>query len=137
MNVKEKLIQNGFIKDSHEFSKYNKYLDAIFGAIVEYGYIDKPVPEQKDNPNIGRIDTEEFCVFKVKDEEKAKFEKIMQDLNIFLSKENVKEGNSRHEWFCFKSKNFPELKAIVRGCVKLKNQEVEKAMNTMAKGIDR
>lgn len=137
MNAEKKLIQNGFIEPSYRFDKYHKYLDTIFDIVVDYGYINRVIPAQKDNPNIGHKDTEEFCVFRIKDDQKANFEKIMQDLNIFLFKENLKKDGTMHEWFMFKSKNLPELRAIIRGCVKIKTQESKIAMEKMAERTDR
>ena len=133
MNVKEKLLKNNFIQDSPRFWIYNPYLDTIFDSVIDYGYVDKVVSSQKDNPNILHKDTEEFCVFRVKDDKKTDIEKIMQNLNIFLSKESLKKDGSAYEWFVFKSENLPELKAVIRGCVKTKKQEEEFVMTNMAK----
>ena len=135
MNAKEKLINGGYIENSLNFQKYTRYLDKIFDAIVDYGYVDKVIPEEKNNPNLGHKDTEEFCVFRVKDESKAEIEKIMQDLNIYLTKERYKKKGEMHEWFVFKSKNIPELKAIVRGCCKIKTKEAEEEKSNSMGGI--
>lgn len=123
MNAEKKLIQNGFIEPSYRFDKYRKYLDTIFDIVVDGGYINKVISVEKNNPNLGHKDTKEFCVFRIKGDQKANFEKIMQDLNIFLFKENLEKDGTMHEWFVFKSENLPELRAIIRGCVKIKMQE--------------
>lgn len=132
MNTKEKLLKNNFIQDSPRFWIYGPYLDTIFNSVIDYGYVNRVVPSQKDDPNIGRKDTEEFFVFRVNDDKKADIEKIMQNLNIFLSKENLTKHGSAYEWFVFKSENLPELKAVIRGCVKTKKQEEEIVLTNMS-----
>lgn len=123
MNTKEKLLKGGFIKDSPEFSKYEPHLDKIFNAITDYGYVDKVVDSQKGNTNLGHKDTEEYCVFRVKEEEKANFKHIMEDLNIGLGEENLTKDGEKKQFYSFKSRNLPELKSIIRGVVKTKENE--------------
>ena len=128
MTAKDKLIKEGYIKEAFEYSKYNKYFDKIFDAVEDYGYFDKIIPEQKDNPNIGHKDTEEYMAFCVKKEKKEEFEDIMKDLNIYLPKENKSKNGIEKEFYTFKTRNNPELTTIVKGCVKIKEKEKSNAM---------
>lgn len=131
MNAKEKLIKGGFITDTPEFKKYEPYLDNIFKAVTDYGYVSKIVASQQNDSNIGRKDTEEHCVFKVADKDKKSFKEMMEDLNIFLKEETLTKDGKAQEFYSFKSRNLPELKSIVRGVVKVK--ENEQAQINMAK----
>ena len=47
----------------------------------------------------------------------------MKDLNIYLTKEMLKKDGEEKEFYMFKSRNLPELRSIVRGSVKIKEQE--------------
>ena len=123
MGAKEKLRKQNFIDDSFSYAKYSKHMDAIFDSVIDYGYVDRVVDGQSGNPNIGRKDTEEYCAFRVKENKKEDFEKIMQDLNIYLSKEKLKSAGQERDFYMFKSNNIPELKNIIRGSVKIKQQE--------------
>ena len=128
MNAKDKLIKGGFITEGIEYSKYSKHLDKIFDAVIDYGYVNRIVPEQMNNPNIGRKDTEEFVAFRVKKESKKEFEDAMKDLNIYLSEERLKQDGTEKEFYMFKSKDVPELRKIIRGSVKIKENEAVNAM---------
>lgn len=130
MNAKDKLIEGDFITEGVEYSKYSKHLDKIFDAVIDYGYVNRIVPEQMNNPNNGRKDTEEFVAFRVKKESKKEFEDAMKDLNIYLSEERLKQDGTEKEFYMFKSKNVPELRQIIRGSVKIKKQEAANAMIT-------
>ncbi len=123
MGAKEKLRKQNFIDDSFSYAKYSKHMDAIFDSVIDYGYVDRVVDGQAGNPNIGRKDTEEYCAFRVKENKKEDFEKIMQDLNIYLSKEKLNSAGQERDFYMFKSNNIPELKNIIRGSVKIKQQE--------------
>ncbi len=123
MKAEDKLIKGGFIDNSLAYVKYLRHLDKIFDAIIDYGYVDRIIPEHIDNPYVGRKDTEEYCAFRVRTQDKEEFENIMKDLNIYLTKEMLKKDGEEKEFYMFKSRNLPELRSIVRGSVKIKEQE--------------
>ena len=126
MSIEQALIDGGYFNVNIHSEKYRAHLDTIYADVVDYGYLNRTVPI-RDEQNCGKLPTEEHFVIRVLSNKRAQFEECMADLNIALKTEMLKIGGKESLCYTFKSKNLPELKNIVRGMVKIKEQQAKVA----------
>lgn len=120
---KKILTDGGYFNDDNEnCRKYKKHLDSIYACVVDYGYTYKEIPT-KDDQNDGRRVTEEHFAIEVLESKRPQFEKCMEELNIALKTEMLTKDGKKSLFYTFKSQNLPELKNIIRGIVKTKQQQ--------------
>lgn len=129
MDIKDRLVEEGYVENSNPMlESYSRYLKDIYNAVIEYGYVFRVDPKFADSPNIGKKPETEYFCFRVASDKSDKFENIMKDLNVWLSKENLERDGKNKDYYVFKSQNNPLLKHIIRGCVKIKEAEKEKKL---------
>ena len=122
MTIEKILTTGGYFHDDPDYIKYKKHLDSIYACVVDYGYTYKEIPTKGDQ-NDGRRVTEEHFAIEVLESKRPQFEECMAELNIALKKEMLKKDGKECLFYTFRTKNFPELKEIIRGMVKTKQQQ--------------
>ncbi|MBP5399795.1 MAG: hypothetical protein J6Y53_05210 [Alphaproteobacteria bacterium] len=127
MSIEKALIDGGYFEENIHSNKYKPHLDTLYSAVIDYGYLDRAIPVKNEQNYDRAAPTEEHFVIRVLSNKREQFEECMADLNIALRTEMLKIDGKEALCYTFKSKNLPELKNIIRGMVKIKEQQAKVA----------